>query len=129
MGQKIKVLIVDDEPTILHFLKFFFESWGYNVVTSNCAQEAKNKINDEYQLLITDIRMPAMNGIELGRWGKNKFSKLKVILVSGHRSENEGLWYDTREGFYCIKKPFGEMEKVKKFIETVLNSDQVNSNV
>ena len=62
------ILLVDDEVSILKFLKKAFESKGYSVVTAENAEEALDVLkNENIQVMFLDLRLPGMNGIELCR--------------------------------------------------------------
>ncbi|MFC2004406.1 PAS domain S-box protein [Chloroflexota bacterium] len=61
-----KVLVVDDEPTILDFLQYLLTEEGYEVETANSAQVALEKLRGEkYNLILLDVKLPVMSGIEL----------------------------------------------------------------
>ena len=79
----MKLLIVDDEVEICDFLKSFFEERNYEVksVTSG---EAALKTVDEYnpKVILLDIKMPGIDGIEVLKRVKSKHPKIKVIMVT-----------------------------------------------
>ena len=61
-----KVLVVDDERSILLLLKEALTQWGYQVTVASSAADALNLLKSElFDALITDIRMPDMSGLEL----------------------------------------------------------------
>ncbi|WOG95596.1 hypothetical protein DCAR_0414921 [Daucus carota subsp. sativus] len=60
------ILAVDDDRTCLLILKEWLEKWGYQVTTVENAHEALSMLeNKSFDLVITDIHMPEMNGFEL----------------------------------------------------------------
>jgi CheY-like chemotaxis protein len=62
----VKVLVIEDNPLILNMMQRMFESLNYKVDTAKTAAEAiRQIIDDEYQLIISDIGLPDANGIEL----------------------------------------------------------------
>ena len=83
-----KVLLVDDESMILRGMEegISWESFGFEVTgTASNGQEAWEMIqNDRPDVLISDIRMPFMNGLELVQMLNENYIKMKVILVSGY---------------------------------------------
>ena len=85
-----RVLVVDDEQTVSAFMSDLLESWGLEVKTSNCAQDALSTCahDDAFDLVITDYKMPGMNGLQLARELRSAHPKLPVILYTGF---NEGL--------------------------------------
>jgi two-component system, cell cycle sensor histidine kinase and response regulator CckA len=72
------------------FMSDLLESWGLEVKTSNCAQDALSTCaqDDAFDLVITDYKMPGMNGLQLARELRFKHPRLPVILYTGF---NEGL--------------------------------------
>lgn len=85
-----RAIIAEDEPLMRQYLKEQLNSIHPDFVAAEAVRnglEAKNKMQeDHYDLLITDIRMPEMSGIELVQWlrGQNQYSDLAVILLSGY---------------------------------------------
>ncbi|MCX6294768.1 MAG: response regulator [Bacteroidetes bacterium] len=66
MDSIVKILIVDDEPDILEFLSYNFRKKGFEVVVANNGLEGLQQANSENpQLIISDILMPEMDGIEM----------------------------------------------------------------
>lgn len=80
---KNKILVVDDEQDICNFVKNFFEERGLEVLTASNGEEALAIAeNEEPLLVLLDIRMPRMDGIETLRCIKKKRPKDRVIMVS-----------------------------------------------
>ena len=113
MGNKgIKLLAVDDEALANAHLKSYFEKRGYTVFTATCAEEALPLIKKENtEIMLLDIGLPGMNGIELLQEVRKANRALKVILVSGYYnfdfSEATIKELDICE---CVHKPIGLME-------------------
>ncbi|HJT84457.1 MAG TPA: response regulator [Nitrososphaeraceae archaeon] len=87
------MLLVDDEKDILTLYHECVEAWGYPAISFNNPIEALNYIDNEnnicnHSLIITDYRMPQMNGLELIQHIREKYiiknddCQLKVILIS-----------------------------------------------
>ncbi len=86
-GFKATILLVDDEPLILKMLDCFLVSQGYQILTARggkFALEIVERQNQPIDLLITDIRMPDMNGIRLLEAIRQLFPHLPVILMTGY---------------------------------------------
>ena len=80
------ILIVDDEPEVRTVVAEFLEDFGYRVLQAEGGSQALGRLSDDpaVQLLITDIRMPEMSGIELADLATEQNPHLKVILISGY---------------------------------------------
>jgi CheY-like chemotaxis protein len=95
------ILVVDDDYTIRKFVKVFLEIEGYAVLIAESAETAM-KLYKEHQstvvLLLTDVVMPNMTGLELAdnllRWAP----QLPILFMSGSA--------DASRGFGCVAKPF-----------------------
>lgn len=118
MARKIKVLIVDDEVSILKSVKQVLEEKGLTVELAQNGGEALAKIeNDCFDIVITDYYMPIMNGRELLGIIKDRFPNILVIVISGFCTVEDRLDLLFRGAFNCIKKPF----KVNE-IDSVINT-------
>jgi len=84
--QKLRsVIVVDDNKELADLMNEMLNSSGYESVTANSALEAINKFNNRvYDVMITDIIMPGMNGYELTDQIKSKYPGVKIILTSGY---------------------------------------------
>lgn len=83
--RKISILIVDDEPDIISVFKKSLEKIGYSTygfVNPSAALEHFTLNPKEYQIVISDIRMPGMNGFQLVKEIKKINPDVKVILMS-----------------------------------------------
>ena len=80
-----KVLVVDDERSILLLLKEALSQWGYQVTVAPSAAEALTLLKSElFDALITDIRMPDMSGLELLREVKKQDESIEVVMMTGY---------------------------------------------
>ena len=78
-----KIMVVDDEHEICAFLKSFFEERLYEVVTALSGEEALKKIEKERpQVVLLDLKMPGKDGSEVLKELKQRYPKIKVIMVT-----------------------------------------------
>lgn len=79
-----KVLVVDDDPVVGKSFNRVLSSKGYVVTTAENAHEALEQMRrDEYDLVVTDIRMPGMSGLELAETVKARRPWTPVLIVTG----------------------------------------------
>lgn len=84
MPGKIKILVVDDDPSLLDLLIETLNTIGYDAAGVQSAAEALNRLNEaEFQLVITDIKMPGMDGFALAEKIGQDYSDLPVIFITG----------------------------------------------
>ncbi len=88
-----KVLVVDDNPTNLLILKTQMESWKMLPVTANSGKLALNALSggEQFDLILTDMQMPEMDGVELAQRIKQSYPKFPVILLSSIGDERNKL--------------------------------------
>ncbi len=80
-----KILVVDDEPSILRLLKEALTQWGYQVTCAASGNEALEAIRDDlFDAVLTDIRMPEMSGLDLLREIKRHDDSIEVVMMTGY---------------------------------------------
>lgn len=116
MPDKSRILLVDDEQQFATAISAFLHSKNHDVVTAGTAEEALELIfNNEFDLLITDINMPDMDGIELIRKVRTKKANQKIVIITGfpsHESQEEAFKMGV---INYLVKPFA----LDRFLEVV----------
>jgi CheY-like chemotaxis protein len=103
------ILVVDDEPLILTMFCTILRALGYSVTEATSGAEALDKFaatGREIRLLVTDVVMPQMNGIELAAEIKRQAPGVKVLYISGYTLSvlaSEG--YAVEQGDAFLQKP------------------------
>ena len=101
-----KVLVVDDEPEAVELLVEFLASKGYEVLTATSGEEALRRVKeDRPHLVLLDIRMPKMNGIEVLRRIREIDPEMGVIMVTAVNEEDVGRKALELGAFDYIVKP------------------------
>ncbi|MBI3846501.1 MAG: sigma-54-dependent Fis family transcriptional regulator [Planctomycetes bacterium] len=100
------ILIVDDEPNMLKTLGKILERKGFPVRTAENGKEAMAAIEDsEPALLLTDLKMPEMSGLELLRAARERAPKLGVIVLTGHGTIETAVEAMRHGAFDYLLKP------------------------
>src|SRR6267378_4197965 len=101
-----KILVVDDEPSILKLLKEVLTQWGYHVACVGTGAEALEAIRTElFDAAITDIRMPEMSGLDLLREIKRHDESIEVVVMTGYPTITSAV-EALKEGAYdYLSKP------------------------
>lgn len=102
------ILIVDDDPAMLSFLEKALQNAKHNVVGANNGLDALAllKSNDDFDLLLCDIVMPGMDGIELSRKAHQDYPHLKVMFMTGFSAMSLGSKNPENTGNTVLSKPF-----------------------
>ena len=81
-----KILVVDDQPSQLKLMRQMLETLGYMAVTVDSAEEAEYilRFGENFSLIITDLRMPWLNGLNFCKKAKIINPNLKIYAVSGY---------------------------------------------
>jgi CheY-like chemotaxis protein len=122
---EVKILIVDDEPMILETIGGIFQMYGFNVeFAENGIQAYEFTEKNNYNLILSDIRMPQGDGIELAKKIKAKKPNTPTILfMTGYTDVlNEEIYHIGAEGKF--NKPF-DAAAVRQAIETSLLAKDV----
>jgi diguanylate cyclase (GGDEF)-like protein len=109
----LNILVVDDEEDIRMILKDVLTLAGYNVWTAGGGLEAVNMIKEvDFNIVITDIKMPGMDGVQVTRKFKEANSDITVIAITGYTSIQSALAVLEEGAYDYITKPF-DINEVK----------------
>jgi DNA-binding response OmpR family regulator len=114
-GDKNIVLVVDDEPMILRTASAALAGIGLRVIVAEDGQagwESFTKFQDEICLVLTDIVMPVVNGLELAERIREMRPEMKILLMSGY--SDKALEIEGRLNFAFIRKPFLPTDLVRR---------------
>jgi len=101
-----KILIVDDDPNILFLFAEILKMDGYNVVTASTGTKALQLvIHDHYNLLILDIKMPGIHGLEILRRLREKGNKIPIIICSAFEGMKDDFVIKSYEIADYLVKP------------------------
>ena len=107
MEKKGKILVLDDDPVVTLSCKRILGAEGYNIITAEKGEDALKKIaGEEFDLLITDIRLPDINGVEVLRQSKIIQPKLDVVIITGYPTLEDAKESVRLGALEFIEKPF-----------------------
>ena len=109
-------MIVDDDPEVRVIVAEFLQDFGYQVIQAGGGAEALDLLaqTPDLRMIITDIRMPDMSGIELADIATQRQRDLKVILISGYFVSQQVEWR-------FLRKPF-RMRDLEAAVRAELNA-------
>jgi len=112
-GRPLRVLVVDDEPHILHYLSATLAAWGHSVVTAMDGQLGLERaVAEPFDLIISDLRMPRVGGqqffADLTRQAPTAAQRL--AFTTGDTVRGDTLAFLEASGRPCLHKPFSLTE-------------------
>ena len=138
MKEKLDVLLVDDEVIVGQRLKPALTKIGCNVETFEDSKEALERIDEKaFDIVVTDIMMADVNGIELLEYVQKKSARTKVIMITGYATEALAREAMDKGAFDIIAKPFrpGDLRNMIAkaaealgFKEKIVTSQKVGAN-
>ena len=124
---KEKILIVDDEKSIRDFLEIMLKKEGYKVASASSGEEALKLVNQiNYDLVISDIRMKGMSGVELLKNIKEINPETVVMMVTAYASVDTAIDAMKAGAYDYIAKPF-KIEEVKHIIRNALDRKRLET--
>lgn len=83
-----KIVIADDDVAVRSFVARALEMRGHVVTSVECGEDALGRLGDEsYDLLITDVMMPGMDGISLSVHALERHPQLRIIVMTGYAEQ------------------------------------------
>jgi len=122
------ILIVDDEPRVAFFLSKSLEhtKQNYNVSIAHSGEEALEILNrSSIDLLVTDLRMPGIDGLELMRWVRASSPHTRTILMTAYGNNKVEAEARRLEAYRYITKPFN-MDDFTKAVQEALRDVAVS---
>lgn len=122
--RKENILIVDDDVNILELLQRHLQSWNYHVFKAISVKEAVTILRDtSIDLLITDLKMPEVDGSELIKFVSEHYPKLPKLVVTGYPSVQDSLAAIKSGVVDYLTKPFTK-DELKSALDNSLNSSE-----
>ena len=119
--KEVKILVVDDDKQLADMLVSYLSKLGYQAVAAYGGREALDRFDQEdFQLLITDLRMPEMDGIELLETVKALDSRVCVMVITGYGTVESAVEAIKKGAYDFIPKPF-KLEELEVVINRALD--------
>ncbi len=103
---QLKIMLVDDDPEIREMLSDFFLQNGFQVTTAGSGSEALKQFDRQrFPLVITDLKMPSMDGMELLAEIKRRDERTMVVMITAHGSIETAVEAVKKGAYDFITKP------------------------
>jgi len=115
-----RILIVDDEIKMARLLEITLKNEGYQVEKAYSSHEALKKIKSKsYDVVVTDLKMPGMDGIELLRIVKKNYPSTQVIMITAFGTIQSAVKAMKEGAFHYLTKPLN-LEELKEVLKGAL---------
>ena len=121
MDAPLRILAVDNEPSVILSLRFVFAGPRYELTCAENGNAALAKLNanlDLYDVIIVDQKMPNLTGLELVRAIRQRGINGKIIVVSAHLSSEIREAYERMDVHVMFSKPFN-VEELRSAVDRV----------
>ena len=121
-----RILVADDEPALLRSLERMLTLRGFTVVAARNGAEALARWDEAggaFDLVITDVRMPEMSGLDLLRKLRDRSRHQPVLVISGYPEDSSGLPERAARGVAFLEKPFS-MSVLLDRVHDLIASDE-----
>ncbi|MCC7477353.1 PAS domain S-box protein [bacterium] len=116
------IMVVEDEPVVVHLLEEMLKAHGYKVLVAQdglAALDLYRRHCEEVDLLILDVVLPGMSGVEIWRCLQREYPGLNVLFSSGHAPDDEMMAISEEGGPAFIGKPYRAGELLKAVREAL----------
>ncbi|HET6515575.1 MAG TPA: endopeptidase La, partial [Thermodesulfovibrionales bacterium] len=119
-NKKPRILVVDDEEVARKNLDHILKKEDYSVVTAADGAEAMDKmVHSDFDIVLTDLRMEAMNGIDLLEKVRLRYPDTKIIMITAHATVDSAVEAMKKGAFHYITKPF-KLDQVRSVLRQAL---------
>jgi two-component system NtrC family sensor kinase len=123
--ERLRVLVVDDEPHILHYMQATLESWGHEVVLARDGSQAlKRALMQPFDLIICDLRMPRLGGREMFHTLARMHPTVadRIIFATGDTVRGDTLQFLEELGRPFLQKPF-KLDALRRVLAGVVKAN------
>ncbi len=109
----LRILIVDDEPHILHYMSVTLEAWGHDVETvADGSRALERAVADQFDVIVTDLRMPGLGGREIYEALIQDHPQVaeRIVFATGDTVRGDTLQFLESAGQPFLQKPFSLAE-------------------
>ena len=125
--EKANILVIDDEKGIRDLLEYEFSAHGYRVTTAGDGLEGLEKVKHEkFHLVISDIKMPKLDGIQTLEKIKQIDPNVEVIMATGFGTIETAIQSIKKGAYDYIQKPF-QMQEILAIAEKALENYRITA--
>jgi two-component system response regulator HydG len=119
-SEATRILVVDDQPDMAEMLADDLSNRGYDAVATSSGRDALKKLKSQrFDALVTDLRMPELDGLALLRASHKLDPSRPVIVMTAHGTLDTAVEASGRGAYHYLTKPF-RLEELVRLIELAL---------
>jgi len=119
-----RVLVADDELNMRRVLEAILRREGYEVVTAANGPDAVSEMNRDIHTVITDLKMPGLDGMGLLRKLQQDFPEVPVVMITAHGSVESAVEAVKLGAFDYLEKPF-EQEQIRQIVAKAMRTHEL----
>lgn len=120
-----RILVVDDDPSVRTFTARALTLDGHDIATADDGDSALDTLLDHggnFDLVLSDIRMPAMDGIQMAKNAAKDFPALRILLMTGYAEQRERAADISKIVIDVVSKPFS-LADIRGAVNAALTAD------
>jgi len=130
MSERLRILLIDDEEVVSRRLRPALEREGYEVESFMVGKDALASIaTKDFDVVVTDLRIDEVNGVQVLEAARKKSSKTKVVLITGFATTELAREALAKGAFEVIAKPFKPQDLRDAISRAIAAADPVGSRV
>ncbi|MFC1512883.1 sigma-54-dependent transcriptional regulator [Thermodesulfobacteriota bacterium] len=120
-----RILVVDDEQVAVRNLQHILNKEGYEVVASQSGSRALQLLAaEEFDLILTDLRMPKVDGMEILRQSRSRWPYTEVVMITGYAAVDSAIEAMKMGAYHYVTKPY-KLDEVRKVVREALEKRQL----
>ena len=123
MPEPVRILVADDEPNLRRVLGAILSRDGYEVINASDGAEAIALADEGVDVVITDLRMPKLDGMEVLRRMVADHPDVPVIMITAHGSVDSAVEAVKLGAFDYLEKPF-EQEHIRQIVAKAVRQSE-----
>ena len=129
MGDKVRLLVVDDELIALKNLEYVLKKEGYEVVGAESGPKALRLLEEEeFPVVLTDLRMEKVDGMQILERCRQLYPDSEVIIITGYATINSAVEAMKKGAYHYIAKPY-KFDEVRKVVAEAVEKNRLKKEV
>ena len=130
MSERVRILLIDDEEIVSRRLRPALEREGYEVESFQVGKDALASIAaKDFDIVVTDMRIDEVNGLQVLEAARNKSSKTKVVLITGYATMELAREALAKGAFEVLAKPFRPQDLRDAISRAIAAADPAETHV